>query len=154
MAKGSGGAGHSGGGAGTTAGKTQQFGSYADAVAWIEKRTGDYAKQYGAKIAKNKFLASDEYRAAYSQIKSLHEKAFKEHATSKMAELKKAGLAPGDRVERVVEGFTGLQRVTGALVRRGGSVQVRLDEKMMTKDGLRRFVPWHKGWRKERDSGD
>jgi len=112
----------------------------------VEEYIANGAKRYGGK---NKFLSSAEYREVYPIIERIYsvEKTARYEQSKNAADtaMSEAGAAYGDRVEYTLIGsFFNTETLKGTLVNRSGLPMVKLDEKHNGK----RYVKWHKGWRK------
>lgn len=108
----------------------------------VEEYINERSKEYGGR---NKFLASDEYREVYPQIKELHGKEKKSYADKALQALKVAGQKEGDRVEYSAgDPFGSVFVYEGNVTVKDGIPYVKLDKK--TDDGKTQ-VKWHKGFR-------
>lgn len=127
-----------------------RFSTYAEALDWIEQKTREYG-------GKGKFTSSQEYKEAWPEIDELYKrekKAKPSKATYTDADLEKAGLSYGDRVEMTFFGLMMTQaKATGVLVKRGGKPQVKLDSPLTVgKNGRltnRKFIEWTPVWKKK-----
>jgi len=112
----------------------------------VTEYIADGAKRYSGK---NKFLSSAEYREVYPIIERIYsgEKVARYEQSKNAADtaMSEAGVAYGDRIEYTLIGsYFNAETLKGTLVNRSGLPMVKLDEKHNGK----RYVKWHKGWRK------
>lgn len=124
------------------------FETYDDANDWIERR----AKDLG--MSRRAFSSTDEYKAIYPQIEALYQDQKAKTAEQRMAALRDAGLAVGDRVQTTVPGmFLDGTDYSGTIVLRGGEPWVKVDGKItVSKKGRLReasTVRWDSRWKKQ-----
>lgn len=124
------------------------FETYDDANDWIERR----AKDLG--MSRLAFSSTDEYKAVYPQIVALYQDQKAKTAERRMASLRDAGLAAGDRVRTTVIGmFLDVTDYSGTIVLRGGEPWVKVDGGItVSKNGRLReasMVRWDSRWKKQ-----
>ena len=113
--------------------------STEEANKWID----DKSKEYGSK---NKFLASNKYRNAYSEINNLHKQNKNKFTDEVNKAMEEVGAKFGDKVEySTASPFGEVFVYVGGIINRNGVPYVKLDQK--TRDG-KSSVRWHKGFKK------
>ena len=115
-------------------------------VSDVESFIAEGAKRLGGR---NKFLASDEYKAVFPQVEKIYQAAKTEHAAAGQKAMTEAGIAEGDRVSTPMQGLTGGELAKGTIFMKAGVPWVKLDSPQMTSKGYKKQVQWHKGWGKE-----
>src|SRR5690606_32904553 len=128
-------------------GVVPHFETYDDANDWIERR----AKELG--ISRRAFGSTDEYKAIYPQIEALYQAQKAKTAEQRMAALRDAGLAVGDRVKTTVMGmFLNAEDYYGTIVLWGGEPWVKVDGKITVSKKGRLYeasrVRWTPRWKK------
>ncbi len=125
-----------------------QFNDYRSAIDWIDSKS----KEYGGK---NKFMASDEYKAAYPEIKRLHDEKKAEHdqgqklkSADAIAAMEESGVKVGDVVEYDAAGPGMTVETYRGKIAIGVGKRPIVKLEQPTSDG-RNTALWHKGWRKQ-----
>jgi len=110
---------------------------YADFEKLLEKKT----KEYGDK---NKYFASEEYKAIYPKVQELYKKEKHKHIIEGKKAMREAGVNFGDRVVYVIPDHSTatVDEHAGVVFSRAGIPYVRLDDKMP--NGTKE-IKWHKG---------
>lgn len=122
------------------------FITYADASKWMDEQS----KKYKSKGA---FYGSDEYKKAYPKLKELYDAERKETSKSAERAMNEAGVKYGDKVSYSnITPFGFSEEYSGIIVERNGLPKVKFDEGQETITG-QKSVRWHKGWKKELESG-
>lgn len=117
----------------------------------VNKWMDDKTKEYGSK---NKFLASEEYKNAYSEINNLHKQSKNKFTDNANEAMKEVGAKFGDRVEySAASPFGEVFVYEGEIINRNGVPYIKLAQKTM--DG-KSSVRWHKGFKKvnEQDTSE
>lgn len=109
----------------------------------VENLIKQKSKEYGSR---NTFLASNEYKNLYPQIKKIYTENKGKFIEKGQKALRESGVKAGDRVSTLAQGFGGGEEISGTVIMRDGIPYVNLDTSQMTSSGYRKQVRWHKGW--------
>lgn len=119
--------------------------SFQEYERWMKEKAKEYK-------GKNKWLSSDEYRAALPTIKKIikdeNERRQKEVAKEGEKAMKEVGARYGDKVFYDIEGMfmSGVTTIEGVIVDKKGVPHVKLDKPFRGK----RHIRWHKGFQKKK----